>query len=817
MSDLVLLEEEKVIFEAEVLRYYSVLASKTLTILTNKRIIFIPQNKWEQKLFAKSTTLPRESVVEVKNEGINQIFSILSSEGKVEISGSSVPLLIEQLKTTDSSHTTPVQLYRAEVSITRGFGLSTAGQVMVQDGNILLHTYPGIKALFLPSRSYEIFIPEVTEHKFQQVGNKLSITTPHQKLSFLGFGAFVCNIILNLHKNNEDLIGTIHHTSLIKDNIKISGALFVCSTNIYFVPQKQFHRSFDKPYLRIAVNKLQFIDILSKGDDKNIVIASKEKKWTLSIQNPEFNYSIIAQDISKTLASHTTKTKVREKFLFRSRIQYKQEHRLFFGHIFLTHEDLCFAPEKSSAMAIRIPLSDIKQKQKTVQQINIITEKNTFSFFHHDRNIILQTIDALESMTTPTHLLSPKDGYSVSDISGNAWSAILTYNNKELSASFLKVQVQREHIRLLLSQCPEELTYTKGKHLSVDLAKDQSRFYFRSRILSFSRDSNTPIIKAIITIKRPSNIVRHNRRQSLRVPIVQKSKLTNIYENNHSILSEFSSHTFPQACSITNISESGCQLTVPCTISKEQITRGVELECTLTMDNTAHALRGICIYCTKNPRKPKEFVCGIRFSKLDETFKKQLFTYIQQCEQLTKQEENQDEHSSLDSFNPMLRSAMKLTKNPAFSNLDLSEAAQFLSSGKQHTFQKDQTLIQEGDSGNSFFVITSGSVHIRKGEQIIATVEQGSAIGELSLIDPAPRNATVQAKTNGSWIEITKSDFERSIENGDQISIKVLQSLSETVLERLFSIHHAIREELDLGEKASIDRILECKEEDSDE
>ena len=116
--------------------------------------------------------------------------------------------------------------------------------------------------------------------------------------------------------------------------------------------------------------------------------------------------------------------------------------------------------------------------------------------------------------------------------------------------------------------------------------------------------------------------------------------------------------------------------------------------------------------------------------------------------------------------------------------------------------------MEEGESGDSFFVITSGSVDISKGATLIATVEKGSAIGELALIDPAPRNATVTAKTDGTWVEITKADFEISIAQGNQTSIKVLQSLSETVLKRLLSLRSSIQDEADKGERASIENIL---------
>ena len=236
------------------------------------------------------------------------------------------------------------------------------------------------------------------------------------------------------------------------------------------------------------------------------------------------------------------------------------------------------------------------------------------------------------------------------------------------------------------------------------------------------------------------------------------------------------------------------------------------LEFTLQIDEKEYKLQGRCIYSTSNPRTPKEYLYGLQFGSLEEELEQRLEKYIQQFEQMIEQGETQTSDGT-SSFNPMLRSAMILTKNPAFSNLSLTEAAKFLASGTSQRFQQGKTLIEEGESGDSFFVITSGTVDIRKGPTIVATVEKGSAIGELALIDPAPRNATVQAKTDGSWIEITKADFEISIAQGNQTSIKVLQSLSETVLKRLLVLRQDIQDEADMGERASIENILENKKE----
>ena len=812
MLDLELLEDENVVFEANILRYYGVLASKTQALLTNQRLILLPQSKWDKKLFAKTSIVSLSDIEQIQAETINQIFLIECVDQTIRISGSSAPLLINQINSAKTSSTLPrTQLYQAEVSITRGFGLSTSGLLIIQDGHIILQTYTGIKALFLPSKSYDIFIPDVTDHSFLQVGNKLSIITSNMNISFLGVGAFVCNIILNLQKNKEELKGTIHHVSLIKDNLNIPGALFLCEEHIYFVPQKQSHRSFDKPYLRIALNKLQSMEVSKKGEQETIIVASNEKKWTLLLPNTLFNFSILQQETSKLIDLLPSKKKLRIQTFFRSRIQYKQEQKVVFGYIFLTKEDIFFTPETGAALAVRIPMADVKKIETSAKNITFHTEKKNFLFQSPRQERILRILDAIESIHPPKHILSPIGNCSLSDISGNSWSAILSYQDKELSIPFLKVQLKSNHIRLLLSHLPENVQLKKGIRLSIDIAHQQTRYYFKSRVLSFSRDTQTPIIGAIVSIERPSNIFQHSLRHNFRVPIIQESSLLNVYHNDTPILSELTSSENPILCIITNISKGGCQLALPYSISKKRKINEMTMEFILTIDKKEYTIQGQCIYSTSNPRNPKEHLYGIEFGSLEEEVEQKLEIYIQNFEQATDQED------FTGTLNPMLRSAMILTKNPAFSNLSLTEAAKFLASGESKKFEQGKLLIEEGESGDSFFVITSGSVDIRKGNNLIATVEKGSAIGELALIDPAPRNASVQAKTDGTWVEITKADFEISIIQGDQTSIKVLQSLSETVLKRLLHLHRAIQNEADMGEKGSIENILQNKQEEKND
>lgn len=87
-------------------------------------------------------------------------------------------------------------------------------------------------------------------------------------------------------------------------------------------------------------------------------------------------------------------------------------------------------------------------------------------------------------------------------------------------------------------------------------------------------------------------------------------------------------------------------------------------------------------------------------------------------------------------------------------------------------------LIREGDQGKEMFVILSGSVLVQKGGKEVAVLSAGQMVGEMSIIDQAPRSATVIALESTEVLAMSRESFVAFMRKESQISVKVLWAMA---------------------------------------
>jgi CRP/FNR family transcriptional regulator, cyclic AMP receptor protein len=88
---------------------------------------------------------------------------------------------------------------------------------------------------------------------------------------------------------------------------------------------------------------------------------------------------------------------------------------------------------------------------------------------------------------------------------------------------------------------------------------------------------------------------------------------------------------------------------------------------------------------------------------------------------------------------------VSLSKIPMFGSCTPEQLDRIAELGATTTANDSDDVVREGDKGGTFFLIASGRARVARGGREVATLGPGDYFGELSLFDPAPRDATVTA------------------------------------------------------------------------
>ena len=122
--------------------------------------------------------------------------------------------------------------------------------------------------------------------------------------------------------------------------------------------------------------------------------------------------------------------------------------------------------------------------------------------------------------------------------------------------------------------------------------------------------------------------------------------------------------------------------------------------------------------------------------------------------------------------------ATALGRAPLFKNLTRSELVELAKVTEDLEFDEGKVLAREGEIGREFFVLLSGEVSVVAGGQEVNVLREGQWFGELAIIDPAPRDATVTATTDCELLLIDSRRFRPLLEEVPVLAHKIMISLA---------------------------------------
>ncbi len=87
-------------------------------------------------------------------------------------------------------------------------------------------------------------------------------------------------------------------------------------------------------------------------------------------------------------------------------------------------------------------------------------------------------------------------------------------------------------------------------------------------------------------------------------------------------------------------------------------------------------------------------------------------------------------------------------------------------------------LVYEGDWGNEVFVVADGAAKVTAGGRTLADLAVGSVVGELAVLNPAPRTATVVASTSMRLFVFDRDAFEALLEQFPLIARRTMAEVA---------------------------------------
>jgi CRP/FNR family transcriptional regulator, cyclic AMP receptor protein len=130
----------------------------------------------------------------------------------------------------------------------------------------------------------------------------------------------------------------------------------------------------------------------------------------------------------------------------------------------------------------------------------------------------------------------------------------------------------------------------------------------------------------------------------------------------------------------------------------------------------------------------------------------------------------------------MLSSLDLIRRVPLFSMLTNDQAQGIADSVVKKRFRRGEIIVEHGRKSNALFILLNGRARVltadsRGREVILAVLQPGDYVGEMSLIDDSPHSATVRAEVQTDMLVLGRADFARCLPENSSLSYAIMHGL----------------------------------------
>jgi CRP-like cAMP-binding protein len=130
----------------------------------------------------------------------------------------------------------------------------------------------------------------------------------------------------------------------------------------------------------------------------------------------------------------------------------------------------------------------------------------------------------------------------------------------------------------------------------------------------------------------------------------------------------------------------------------------------------------------------------------------------------------------------MLSNLDLIRRVPLFSMMTNDQAQSVADSVVKRRFRRGEIIVEQGRKSNALFILLNGRARVltadsRGREVILAVLQAGDYVGEMSLIDNEPHSATVRAEVQTDMLILGRAEFSRCLPESSSLAYAILRGL----------------------------------------
>src|SRR5574343_455032 len=90
-----------------------------------------------------------------------------------------------------------------------------------------------------------------------------------------------------------------------------------------------------------------------------------------------------------------------------------------------------------------------------------------------------------------------------------------------------------------------------------------------------------------------------------------------------------------------------------------------------------------------------------------------------------------------------------------------------------------EALFREGEEGRMMYVLTTGSAEVIVNNRVVESLQHGSIVGEIGIVLPGPRSATVVAATDCEFVAVDEKRFQFLVQQTPFFATQVMRVLAK--------------------------------------